>query len=222
MLLTKSFMIKDLPGTRVAGASVLNLPNTLTLSRIFLVPFLVGVLLVDKGALGGNPELVARLTVREVLGVSLFLAASLTDWLDGWFARRRGQITTLGVLLDPIADKLLVCSAFIALAYNRDAPAWIVILIVGRELAVSGLRSVAASLGTIIAASRWGKYKTAAQVVAVTMLILTHSLEKWGRYSYLAIWALYLVMFLSVASAIQYFSAFLRKMPWEEPTPGAR
>jgi CDP-diacylglycerol--glycerol-3-phosphate 3-phosphatidyltransferase len=202
-----------------ASRPFLNLPNALTLSRIFLVPFLVGVLLVDKQALLGNPELVARLTPREILGVSLFLVASLTDWLDGWFARRRGQVTTLGVLLDPIADKLLVCSAFIALAYNRNAPAWIVILIVGRELAVSGLRSVAASLGTIIPASRWGKYKTASQVVAVTLLILTPPLQKWGRYEILALWSLYLATLLSISSAADYFYAFLRRIPWVEP-PG--
>jgi len=215
-------MLKELPGADRAGVPILNLPNTLTLSRIFLVPFLVGVLLVDKSALGGNPEVVARLSLREVLGVTLFLAASLTDWLDGWFARRRGQVTTLGVLLDPIADKLLVCSAFIALAYNRNAQAWIVILIVGRELAVSGLRSLAASLGTIIPASVWGKYKTAAQVVAVTLLILTRPLEKWGKYSWIARWSLVVVLVLSVASAIQYFTAFLRKMPWEGPAAGDR
>lgn len=191
---------------------LLNLPNALTLSRIFLVPFLVGVLLVDKGTLGGNPEVVMRLTLREVLGVGLFLAASLTDWLDGWFARRRGEVTTLGVLLDPIADKLLVCSAFIALAYNRYAPAWIVILIVGRELAVSGLRSVASSMGVVIPASRWGKFKTGSQVIAVTMLILTNSLEKWGRYQSLATYALYVVMVLSVWSAFDYFVGFFKKM----------
>lgn len=206
----------------MTGAPFLNLPNTLTLTRIFLVPFLVGVLLVDEGALGGNPELVARLTLREILGVTLFLGASLTDWLDGWFARRRGQVTTIGVLLDPIADKLLVCSAFIAIAYNRDAQAWIVILIVGRELAVSGLRSVAATMGIVMAASRWGKYKTGAQVISVTMLILTNSLEKWGRFSYLARWSLSVVLLLSVVSAAQYFMVFFRKMPWEHPTAGQR
>ena len=205
-------MHNGLHGSDARSDHVLNLPNTLTLTRIFLVPFLVGVLLVDKGALGGNPELVMRLTVREVLGVALFLGASLTDWLDGWFARRRKQVTTLGVLMDPIADKLLVCSAFIALAYNRYAPAWIVILIVGRELAVSGLRSVASAQGIIIPASRWGKFKTGSQVIAVTMLILTNSLEKWGRYDSLATWALYLVMILSVGSAIDYFAAFLKKI----------
>ena len=203
-------------------ASLLNLPNTLTLTRIFLVPFLVGVLLVDRGALLGDPELVARLTVREVLGVSLFWIASITDWLDGWLARRRGEITTLGVLLDPIADKLLVCSAVIALAYNRFAPAWLVIIIVGRELAVSGLRSVASSLGVIIAASRWGKFKTAAQVIAVTMLILTKSLEKWGRYEDLAVWALYAATILSVWSAVDYFAGFLRRMPADDPGRGAQ
>src|SRR5262245_9007459 len=105
-------MQNGLQSATPSRAALLNLPNTLTLTRIFLVPFLVGVMLVDKATLSGNPEVVARLTLREILGVGLFLAASVTDWLDGWFARRRGQITTLGVLLDPIADKLLVCSAF--------------------------------------------------------------------------------------------------------------
>src|SRR5262245_54489634 len=101
-------MHSGLPSAVPSRRALLNLPNSLTLTRIFLVPFLVGVLLVDKGTLAGDPEVVARLTVREILGVGLFLAASVTDWLDGWLARRRGQITTLGVLLDPIADKLLV------------------------------------------------------------------------------------------------------------------
>ena len=202
-----------------AARAWLNLPNSLTLTRIFLVPFLVGVLLVDEGALGGNPELVANLTVREVLGVALFLGASLTDWLDGWFARRRGQVTTLGVLLDPIADKLLVCSAFIALAYNRYAAAWIVILLVGRELAVSGLRSVASALGVLMPASRWGKLKSTSQVIAVTMLMLTNSLEKWGRFEGMATWALYISAVLSVGSAIHYFKGFLTRMPWAD-SPG--
>src|SRR4029078_1041005 len=105
-------MHNRLQSSHSASNPVLNLPNSLTLTRIFLVPFLVGVLLVDKGALGGNPELVMRLTVREILGVALFLGASLTDWLDGWFARRRHQVTTLGVLMDSIADQLVGCSAF--------------------------------------------------------------------------------------------------------------
>ena len=205
-----------MPRPTLSTTRILNLPNALTLTRIFLVPFLVGVLLVDPRALAGNPEVLGTIALREMIGVVLFLIASLTDWLDGWFARRRGQVTTLGVLLDPIADKLLVCSALIALAFNRDAQAWIVILLVGRELAVSGLRSVAAAFGVIIPASRMGKYKTGAQVVAITMLILTHSLEKWGRYEFLAKWALWVVVILSVGSAVQYFVAFLRKMPLEE------
>jgi len=209
-------MQNGLQSAAPSRVALLNLPNALTLTRIFLVPFLVGVLLVDKGALAGDPEVVARLTVREILGVGLFLAASVTDWLDGWFARRRGQITTLGVLLDPIADKLLVCSAFIALAYNRYAEAWMVIIIVGRELAVSGLRSVASSLGVIIPASGLGKFKTISQIVAVTLLILTNSLEKWGIYRSAATWALVIAMVLSVSSAAVYFTSFLKKMPWTE------
>jgi len=177
-------MQNGLQGTPPTRVALLNLPNSLTLTRIFLVPFLVGVLLVDKGALAGDPEVVARLTVREILGVGLFLAASITDWLDGWFARRRGQVTTLGVLLDPIADKLLVCSAFIALAYNRYAEAWMVIIIVARELAITGLRLLAASKQLVLAAERYGKHKTISQIVAiVAVLMLDGAARLWREDS---------------------------------------
>ncbi|MEW6733806.1 MAG: CDP-diacylglycerol--glycerol-3-phosphate 3-phosphatidyltransferase [Acidobacteriota bacterium] len=143
----------------------MNLPNTLTFTRIFFVPLLVVVLLTRVAENWfGVPQ--------QILGVGLFLAASFTDWLDGFLARRRGQVTTLGTLLDPIADKLLISAAFISLVENRLAPAWAVVIIIAREFAVSGLRAIAAAEGFTIAASKMGKLKMTTQVVAITLLIL--------------------------------------------------
>jgi CDP-diacylglycerol---glycerol-3-phosphate 3-phosphatidyltransferase len=143
---------------------VLNLPNGLTLSRIFVVPLLVVVLLTPFSENWFGVQ-------RHVLGVSLFLAAAFTDYLDGRIARNRRQVSRLGILLDPIADKLLISAALISLVENRLAPAWAVVIIVGREFAVSGLRSVAAADGMVIAASRMGKFKMMSQVLAVALLI---------------------------------------------------
>jgi CDP-diacylglycerol--glycerol-3-phosphate 3-phosphatidyltransferase len=144
----------------------LNLPNALTLLRIFIVPFLVAVLLTPFGENWfGVP--------RHILGVSIFLAAALTDFLDGHIARSRNQVSRLGQLLDPIADKLLISAALISLVENRLAPAWAVVIIIGREFAVSGLRSIAAGDGVVIAASRMGKFKMAAQVAAIALLIVS-------------------------------------------------
>jgi CDP-diacylglycerol---glycerol-3-phosphate 3-phosphatidyltransferase len=142
-----------------------NLPNSLTLSRIFIVPLLVVVLLTPFSEKFGVP--------RHILGVAIFLAASFTDYLDGFFARRRRQVSRLGKLLDPIADKLLISAALISLVENRLAPAWAVVIIVGREFAVSGLRSIAATEGVVIAASKMGKFKMLSQVVAVSLLIVS-------------------------------------------------
>ena len=144
----------------------LNLPNALTVSRIFVVPLLVAVLLTPFSEdWFGVP--------RHLLAAGLFLAAAFTDYLDGHIARRRQQVSRLGQLLDPIADKLLISAALISLVENRLAPAWAVVIIIGRELAVSGLRSIAAADGVIISASRMGKFKMGAQVLAITMLILS-------------------------------------------------
>ena len=142
----------------------MNLPNALTLSRIFVVPFLVVVLLTPFSEDWFGVQ-------RHILGVSLFLAASFTDYLDGRIARSRRQVSRLGTLLDPIADKLLISAALISLVENRLAPAWAVVIIVGREFAVSGLRSLAAADGVVIAASKWGKFKMMSQVLAVALLI---------------------------------------------------
>jgi CDP-diacylglycerol---glycerol-3-phosphate 3-phosphatidyltransferase len=145
-----------------------NLPNALTLSRIFIVPLLVVVLLtpVSENWLG---------VPQYILGVAIFVAAALTDYFDGKIARRRHQVSKLGKLLDPIADKLLISAALISLVENHLAPAWAVVIIVGREFAVTGLRSIAATEGVIISASRMGKFKMVAQVVTVGLLILSIS-----------------------------------------------
>jgi CDP-diacylglycerol--glycerol-3-phosphate 3-phosphatidyltransferase len=203
----------------------LNLPNTLTLLRIFLVPLLVVVLLtppwttawvkerVEKTSLHWLEDLSAWLsTWREMVAVVIFLVAAATDWLDGYLARRRGEVTTLGKLLDPIADKLLTVSAFISLVELRLAPAWMIVVIVGREFAVSGMRSIAAARGVVIAASRWGKFKTVSQVIAITLLILTNTLERWVRFGNLGKAALWVVMILAMYSMFQYFSNFVKSV----------
>jgi CDP-diacylglycerol--glycerol-3-phosphate 3-phosphatidyltransferase len=210
---------------------LLNLPNTLTLLRIFLVPLLVVVLLTPPWTiawfreqlaaiswLAWTAQLVNWLSIwRELVAVVIFLTAAATDWLDGFLARRRGQVTTLGTLLDPIADKLLTVSAFISLVELGLAPAWMIVLIVGREFAVSGMRSIAAARGVIISASAWGKYKTVAQVVAITLLILTNTLEPWNRYINLGKAVLWVVMGLAIISMIGYFRGFVRSFDLSAP-----
>ncbi|MFY9610784.1 MAG: CDP-diacylglycerol--glycerol-3-phosphate 3-phosphatidyltransferase [Blastocatellia bacterium] len=143
----------------------MNLPNALTLSRIFVVPLLVVVLLTKFPAEWlGLPQ--------QLIGLALFVGASITDWLDGYIARKRGQVSTLGILLDPIADKLLISAALVSLVENRLAPAWAIVIIIGREFAVTGLRSIASAEGFTISASKKGKFKMLTQVVAITLLIV--------------------------------------------------
>lgn len=210
----------------------LNLPNTLTLFRIFLVPLLVVVLLTppwatawvrtrleDVAYAGWIAGAVTWLSAwREVAAVVIFLTAAATDWLDGFLARRRGEVTTLGALLDPLADKLLTASAFISLVELRLAPAWMVVVIVGREFAITGLRSVAAAQGLIISASRWGKSKTASQIVAISLMILTTTLDRWGRFGFLGVVALWIAMALAVISAADYIVRFARAVDLEART----
>ena len=197
----------------------LNLPNALTLFRIFLVPLLVVVLLAPPWAAArvqdtfGVEGFVNWLKQwREVVAVAIFLLAAATDWLDGYLARSRNQITDFGKLLDPIADKLLTVSAFIALVELRLAPAWMIVMIVGREIAVSGMRSIAASKGLVMAASSWGKLKTVSQIVAITLLILSHSIERWFRLGNLGEIALWAVLLLSLFSMAQYFVSFSKQV----------
>src|SRR6202050_255041 len=146
----------------------MNLPNALTLLRIFFVPLLVVVLLTRQPnvVLWGVP------IPFVIWGVLILLLAAATDWADGFYARRREQITTLGILLDPIADKLLISGAFISLVEMQLVPAWMVVIIVGREITVQGLRNIASAEGFTIPASALGKTKMVLQVIAVCAVIL--------------------------------------------------
>jgi len=144
----------------------MNLPNALSVTRIFLVPLLVVVLLTRSD---GRLILGMR---EELVGAAIFGVASFTDWLDGYLARRRKQVTPFGQVIDPLADKLLISAALISLVQMGLAPAWMVVVIIGREIAVTGLRSLAYSRGVAMPASPLGKTKMVAQVVAILALIL--------------------------------------------------
>jgi CDP-diacylglycerol--glycerol-3-phosphate 3-phosphatidyltransferase len=176
----------------------MNLPNALTLARIFLVPIVVAILLS------------VEIRVWAFWGASIFLAAALTDLLDGYVARKRKQVTTIGRLLDPIADKLLISSALIALVYLRIAPPWMVAIIIGREFAVSGLRSIAAHEGFSIDVSTLGKGKMVTQVAAVVGLILGSKYGGWVQGT--ATTLLWVVVFFALVSMVQYFREFWSKL----------
>lgn len=190
----------------------LNLPNALTATRIFLVPLLVVVLLTKfEGRLifGVRKELVAA---------AIFGIASLTDWLDGYLARRRKQVTTLGQMMDPIADKLLTSAAFISLIQMGLAPAWMVAVIIGREFAVTTLRSIAYTRGTIIPASPLGKVKMVAQVVAILALILGEE-ERFRPLAFVGTAALWVVVATALISAADYYRRFSQGPVKVEPFP---
>lgn len=174
----------------------MNLPISLTLLRIFFVPILVVLLLTT----GHNWDLWA---------VAVFLAAATTDLLDGYLARKRSEVTTLGILLDPIADKLLTSAAFISLVYLRMVAAWMVVIIVGREFAVSGLRAIASAEGFTIGASELGKTKMVSQVVAITVIVLEKRHPFLHPFSNFLLW---IVVLFAVASAVQYFFSFWRRL----------
>ena len=174
----------------------MNLPISLTILRIFFVPIVVVLLL----AKGGNMDLWA---------VGVFLLAAVTDLLDGYLARKRGQITNLGILLDPIADKLLTSAAFISLTSLHLVPAWMVVIIVGREFAVSGLRSIASAAGFMLEVSELGKTKMVFQVVAITVIILEgHRFQVLHPLGKVLLWA---VVLFALVSAAQYFWNFLMR-----------
>jgi len=179
----------------------LNIPNSLTLFRIFLVPFLVVVLL-------------TKFEGKEIWGVGIILVAAVTDMLDGYLARKRGEVTSLGILLDPIADKLLVSAALISMVELRSStgdslvPAWMAVIIVGREFAMTDLRSLASKEGVSIPASAWGKFKMGSQIVAICLLISGEKLEIYTGYPGLALIgrvALWVVVLLAILSMLDYF-----------------
>ena len=183
----------------------MNLPNALTILRIFFVPLLVAALVQEKvGFQLGD----VRVT-NDWLSLAIFLVAAGTDLLDGYLARRWKQVTTIGTLLDPIADKLLISAALISLVQIRALPGWMAILIIGREFAVSGLRSIAAAEGYTIKASDLGKTKMFCQVVAIAVL-LPSVRHPWLRPIGLALmWG---VVFFALVSAISYFAKFWHKV----------
>jgi len=183
----------------------MNLPTLLTLLRIFFVPLVVAVLVQENLSVG----LFGLVVGNELLALAIFLTAAATDLLDGYLARRWGQITTVGTLLDPIADKLLISSALIALVQVHMAPAWIVILVVGREFAVTGLRSIAAGVGYTIQASELGKTKMITQVVAVSFYLLA---MRWPRLKPWATGWMWGVAAFALISAAEYFRKFWRRV----------
>ncbi len=184
----------------------MNLPNTLTILRIFFVPFLVAVLVEQNLRIEWRG---AVLVTNAFLALGIFLIAAVTDLLDGYLARRWKQITTVGTLLDPIADKLLISAALISLVQIRRVPAWMVVLIIGREFAVSGLRSIAAAEGYTIQASDLGKTKMITQVAAISMILVSIRWEALSGFAMLWMWG---VVIFGIASAIQYFRKFWRKV----------
>src|SRR5271165_3355462 len=176
----------------------MNIPNLLTILRIFFVPLLVAALVQERVALNFRGA-----TITNVwLALAIFLCAASTDLLDGYLARRWRQITTIGTLLDPIADKLLISSALIALVQVRAVPAWMVILIVGREFAVSGLRSIAAAEGYTIHASELGKTKMAIQVLAISLVIIGIHYPAWNPAALISMWG---ALIFAMLSAVDYF-----------------
>lgn len=193
-LLVETARPTAVPPREDVASEIWNTPNSLTLLRIFLVPFLVVVLL-------------TKFYGREWVGLTIFLIAAITDFFDGWIARRSNKITRLGALLDPIADKLLMSAAFISLVELGLAPAWMIVIIIGREFAVSGLRSIAAQQGVTIAASPLGKSKTISQVIAIALLIMGDQLGRFIMLGKLALWA---VMLFALVSGIDYFLKFSR------------
>ena len=177
----------------------MNLPNALTLGRIFLVPLLVVVLLTK---FEGRLILGVR---KELVGAAIFGLASLTDWLDGYLARRRQQVTPLGQFMDPLADKLLITAALVSLVQMDLAQSWMVVVILGREIAVTVLRSMAQSRNVSIPASPLGKFKMVSQVVAILLLILSDHVPPFVLLGKIALWV---AMVTAVASAVDYYRRF--------------
>jgi CDP-diacylglycerol--glycerol-3-phosphate 3-phosphatidyltransferase len=193
-----------------------NLPNSITLIRICSIPLLIWILSSNRFS--------SEHGAKELLASAIFIAASMTDGIDGYLARKRGQITTMGILLDPMADKLLIAAAFVTLVQFNPSlvPAWIAVLIIGREFLVSGLRSIAASGGFTIEASELGKFKMVVQIVSVVATILALRWDVWRfnlrLFSFVldvdlvAKIAIWFMVAVSVISAVDYFWGFWKKI----------
>jgi CDP-diacylglycerol--glycerol-3-phosphate 3-phosphatidyltransferase len=189
-----------------------NLPNSITSARIFCIPVFLWIISSHRFH-GSHGE-------QELLASAIFILASITDGLDGYLARKRGQVTTLGMLLDPLADKLLVAAAYISLVQfaPKLVSAWVAVIIIGREFLVTGLRSIAAQQGFTITASDVGKFKMVVQIVSVVAVLLAHRWDYWpvGPYIFpvhvIAVTAIWFMVAISLFSAIDYFWAFWSKI----------
>ncbi|WAA10781.1 CDP-diacylglycerol--glycerol-3-phosphate 3-phosphatidyltransferase [Fervidibacillus albus] len=182
----------------------MNLPNKITISRILLIPIFVIIMVIDWpwGVLTfGDIEL----SVSQLIGTIIFVIASTTDWIDGYYARKHNLVTNLGKFLDPLADKLLVSSALLILIEMQLAPSWIVIIIISREFAVTGLRLVLAGGGEVVAANLLGKIKTWTQIIAVTALLLNNVPFTYIDFPFATI-ALYVATFFTIWSGWDYFA----------------
>jgi CDP-diacylglycerol--glycerol-3-phosphate 3-phosphatidyltransferase len=194
----------------------MNLPNVLTLVRIFLVPFLVVVLLTRF-----ETELIFGLP-KEVIGAAIFGVAAFTDWLDGYLARRRCQITSLGQMMDPLADKLLVTAALVSLVWMELAPAWMVWLILGRELVITVFRSIAHARGVNIPASRLGKVKMVMEIVAILLLMLGNQVQLFYVFGTVVLWGVMIVALVSAADYYRRYNLVLSDQPVADFEEGRR
>ncbi len=167
----------------------MNLPNKLTVLRVIMIPFFVVTLMLDGGM---------NQTYRYI-AAAIFVIASFTDFLDGNIARKYGLVTNFGKFMDPLADKLLVCSALICLIELGQLPAWMVLIIISREFIISGFRLVASDNGVVIAASYWGKWKTVFQMISVVLLII--NIEVLSMVTNIAVW---IALALTVISLVDY------------------
>ena len=182
---------------KINRQQMLNLPNGVTVIRILAIPIIL--LLLNPGR------------DYQIFTAFFFLAAAVTDYIDGYLARQRGMVTTLGRFLDPLADKLLIVTAFIALIPTRGIPVWMVVVIVGREMSVTGLRGIAVSQGIIISASTLGKYKTVFEVASIFCLIMKGGSPHINFYN-IGMVLLRIAMGLAILSGIDYFRKFLREI----------
>jgi len=191
-------------------SDLLNLPNSITLSRIGCIPVFIWVLSTSMFHPG----------TQELLAAAIFSLASITDGLDGYLARKHGQISSVGMLLDPMADKLLIASGLILLVRITPnlMPPWIAVLVLGREFLITGLRSVAASQGFTIQARELGKLKMVVQIVAIVATIFAHRWYEWNWFGFIvgvnliSRWAIWFMLVVTVLSAVDYFMAFWSRL----------
>jgi len=181
----------------------MNIPNRITVSRILLIPVFVVMMMFNFGW-GDITVIGAEMPVNHFVGALIFIIASVTDWIDGYYARKYNLVTNFGKFLDPLADKLLVSAALILLVELTLAPAWIVIIIISREFAVTGLRLILAGEGEVVAANQLGKIKTWAQIVAISSLLLHNTIFTIFNIPFDSI-TLYIALFFTIWSGWDYF-----------------